>query len=665
MRKIVSDDAVAATAVHGSGGRSRPIVQDGVYIPQYRSVNQSLNNTNTGQVAFMDALARDSSRRMAAQQTLYDNMEISSILSATDASYHQASQQFLGANPSGQAYTDFITNTYSELTKSAIDSASNTNVKQTLTQVFKSRQVDVANNAFKIEKERYTGYAINAIESELNTTINELMLSPGEVNSLAGKYQQQLSGMQAILNRSQFEKFEKSKKEDFLYAYGLSLIKHTPYDAIDLLRGEQFVKGLDPKRFNALQFQARKEVKYQEEKAKQYQAMVAAAKRNEELATYHKMDIAIVQGNLSEGDIEAADLSEEYKYRLKKSLLRESIKFAKHQQSIFDIQKALKENILPPEGISSDNQKRYLNEYFKAENDKREETHTSPLSLCEKVKFCEDHSLIFNTVYSPLQHEIVDTIRNSNKASDILDGCLASAGTTVVPAIGKIDKDIADFSNLVSSIFEASSDVSKLVKLRDDYFAVSSESLEQNKKRWERDFSSSQLGEKLKDFYSECGFGGHWWAWGEYGADINSSADVQKINDHVINIMKRVYFRTGSETKAFATAAGYLRDIVKYDSRIGEYVINPPTPKNTGLTQDQLDLAIDKDKAAALSIAQKAKTITTSITVENLRLESVDFKSPRYSLYYLIRKDDPMSREYLYDANGRRIIMNLRGSHGN
>ncbi len=655
MKRILSEDQASAQASRGTGSPHSQIAQPSVYVPNYKGVNNILYHSGgSGKVSFMNALASTSQKQVAYQQALYDNMEVNNALASVDTAYRQESEKFFQDNPSGRNYTEYITNKYDELSDTAVHSGSNQQVRDKLKLVFSHRKADVANNAFKMEQERYTGWAINETEQQLAATANELMLSPGEVQSLSTKYQQQLSSLQTVIAPDKFEKFARKKIEQFTYSYGLGLIKNNPYTAVDMVKGSEFSSKLSPEQFARLQAQARYEVEHQDYKARQYQAMIDSANKREELSLFHKMEIGIYQDSISKASIENANLSDKYKARLFKtydSHIRKSQNKVNVDNLITD---ALEEGTIPVEKLKADDQSKFLQGYFKGENEKRNQAGQAEMSFVERVKFLQDHQLVFKATYHPINSEIHDTILKGTSAAKLLDASFAIAGNSNIPALGKIDKDVKDFACLAHSIFDGNSSPEYIIKVRDDYFSSDKATIEYNKQKWRESFPLSEQAGKLKDFYDDNGYR-HW-----FGASIEQSLDVRRVNAEMIDIMKRVFYRTGSEQKAYAAASSRLKSIVKYDPYSKRYAINPPTTENTGLTQDKLQNTIDEDLKASLAIAKNAGNSgdLEGITVKDLHLESVNFHTTDYNVYYLADPDDYTSRMYLYDKNGKKIITN-------
>ncbi len=676
-RSIVPENEVLAEAVRGTAQAHSGLPKTGVYIPNYRGVNQSLYNAGgQGRISFLGSLAAMGSKYMEEQQQLYDNMEISQSIANIDNSYRSESEQFLSSNPSAQGYTEYITGKYDELTSVAISQASNANVKNKLQQIFIARKGDIANNAFQTEKQIYTGYAINTVESHLNSTINALTLNPSQVSSLSVEYNQQVDTMRNILSGADFKKFQKEKQELFLYSYGLGLIKNNPRDAVSLVAGTEFQNGLSPQRFSHLQQQAELELKHQAYKAKESQAMYQRALATEHLSTFHKMQVGIDLGSVSEGDIIASDLEDVYKHKLLKQLNSYHSRKVQDNNTNILIDECIKNN-QDNVSISNKDKINYLNQYFQNEDEKRIASGEKPQTLCEKVHFLQEHQIVFNKNYNPLKNELYENIVQSNESEKIMDACVALSGTDI-PAIQGMDQDCIDFANLAVTSFSGNKKLDEIKKLRDIYFfkdknpSFIKEFKELNTGTFNTNYGSDE--DKLRKVFQQI-----------YDSNIANvsehrdrrlgflwrldfdSSDKQLLNQLIGDTFKRAFIRTGSEVQAQSIAARQVGNLVKYNQNTKRYEINPPTPENTGLSYEKIQEYINSflKKIAKENNIQANGNILIIPDLEGklkdreIYLESVDLTSPRYSLYYLEDEDNPSSREYLYDTDGTKYILKI------
>ena len=177
------------------------------------------------------------------------------------------------------------------------------------------------------------------------------------------------------------------------------------------------------------------------------------------------------------------------------------------------------------------------------------------------------------------------------------------------------------------------------------------------------------------------------------------SVDRQRLNDIVISTKKKIYTRTGDETLADIVTAQRIKNIVKEVD--GEWVINPPTPDNTGLgkniiknitsynMQKAVDAAINAGaqiqrvgdyviKGASYYTQSSISTVNSGkIRIKGTGLDALDKDKGRerqlylewssndpkalvYVFYYLADPNNPTSREYLYGADGTKLYIDFR-----
>lgn len=674
---IIPENEVLAESVRGTAQAHSGLPKTGVYIPNYRGVNQSLSNpAGQGRISFLSALANMGAKYVEEQQSLYDNMEISQSISNVDLSYKQESEKFLNSNPSGKGYTEYITSKYDEITSLALAQSSNVNVQNKLQQIFNIRKADISNNAFQAEKQMYTGYAISTVESNLNSTINALTLNPSQVSSLSVEYNQQVESMQNILSASEFEKFRAQKQETFLYSYGLGLIKNNPVDAISLVAGSEFQKGLSPKLFNNLQKQAELELKHQQYKANESEIMLQKAIAHEHLSTFHKMQVGIDLGSVSEGDIVASDLEDVYKHKLLKQLNNYHSKKTKENEVNTLIDECIKNNV-NNFNLTPNDKSKYLNQYFSNEDEKRLASGEKVQTICEKIHFLQEHQIVFDQPYLPIKNEIFNTIHFSNEPDKIMDACIALSDTNI-PAIKGVDQNLIDFANLAVTSFVGTKKLDEVIKLRDTFlFKDKNPSFIKEFKKINTEVFNSTYDEDDKinkvlnniydsDVANTKNYRGK--NWFLFTKDFESP-DKQLLNNMIYNTFKRTYIQTGSETIAQSIAAKQVGNIVKYNQLSKRYEINPPTPQNTGLSEEKIEQIFYKF-LSKIAKENNTESVNDTIRIPNpdgskvdkkIYLESVDLMSPRYSFYYLEDEDNPLSREYLYDSKGGKYILKIGG----
>ncbi|MBR1735196.1 MAG: hypothetical protein IJ730_07150 [Alphaproteobacteria bacterium] len=707
MRNIRSEDHISADAVRGTGGRSSlPTVAP--YTPNYKGVNQVLmESPGSAEVGFMNSLAHMSSQYIAEQQELYDNMEVSEALSNVDVAYNQASEEFLRENQTGKGYMEFATGKYRELGGAALTTASNAKVKERLQQMFTLRRANIATSAFQKEKEMYTGYALSQTELQLTRTLNEVADNPDQAVSLEGKLEQQLQPMKNILAAQEFEKYHREMMQQFVYFQGMGTIKKHPFQAEKLIQSEYYKSQLSPNNYLHLQKSATQEREHQEHEAKIYQALQESALNQQRIRNYQndiELPMLLEGKTKSDAEIIAMDLTMEQKIKAIKETHAFKEKIGQELVTRQNIDKALIQDEFPEE-MTASQQEKYLTNLFKGnESVKIGENSYSVQTQTEQAFFMKKFANTFQYRYEPLIRQTTTNIRYGKDEKQIMDACAALATFHDIPALKGIDEDIVDFSIIASQMYAGNQDINAVFGLRDTWFNTPKETREANKARWQENFrekydnSNTNL---CRDFYMKNELFGA--SEGSYFPPRFSSefesVDKQRLNDIVISTKKKIFARTGNETLADIVTAQRIKNIVKEVD--GKWVINPPTPDNTGLgknviknitsyyMQEAVDAAISAGAPikrigdyvpkgasyyASSSIstpdAGKIEIKGTGINAldkdkgskRQLYLEwsSNDPKAPVYVFYYLADPSDSTSREYLYGADGTKLYIDFR-----
>lgn len=640
---LMPENETLAGASRGPGKRGQHIPNSGVYIPNYRGVNYVLNSApGSGRVSLMNALGAMSGQYMAQQQALYDNMEFIQAQAQVDQEYNQERDKFLKENPTGRGYTEYITTKYSELTSQALANASNENVKSKLQLSLTARQKDIANSAFKEEKELYTGYAVHETDTQLAATINEIMTQPDQIESLTTKFKSQLDTMQNVLDAHKFEKYRRDKMETLLYSYGLALVKNKPYAAVDLVKGKEFTEGLSPEKFASLQKQAEGEKKHQEYLAKREQALILQARQQAAVRAYQDFELKIELGQGAEHDILADEsLDNHQKASLIRKLNNYKTRETNTNNALSRLDEAIKNNE-PAHDVSTRIKTKYLNEYF-------QNNGNGEYTFCEKVKFLQDNQATF-PYYSPLKTDLSYTITNEKDATKLMDACLAVAGSENINALKGLDEDLVNFAYTAVAVGAKSPE--KALHLQEIWFNPPKTLISQKEQEKINAIKWNELNSEdravLSDFYETKVFSDDFRL---FRRNKINSPDAVLLDSAMYNTIRDVFMKTGNIEYAKAAALAKFNYMAKKVD--GEYMINPPTPENTGIREDKLIIDINK-------AIMKAKAEAKTAGGQKIRLEAVSLNEPRYRFYYLINEDDPSTREYLTGKDGLPITILFR-----
>lgn len=657
MRQIQAQSG-AITSTQRHGGAHRDLPSTGVYIPNYKGVNQVLYQAGgNGQIQFMTALANMGQNYMEQQQALYDKMEVAKSVASADIQYRQESEKFLRENPTAKGYTDFITAKYDEIFQASMAQASNANVKNSLQMMFTSRKADIANNAFQKEKEIYTGYATSETTNQLSAICNEVMVNPGEVASLTDKYSQQLSSMENIMSSVEYEKYKTSKMQEFVYSYGLGLINKDPYTAQELVKGSGFSESLAPEKFHQLQILARGEITYRMRKAKEYNKMVQMEQLKQQVATCDELYGKMVLGNCSEADIKGADISNKRKLELLEKLKNVNAKRDKAADHETQIAKALddKDHRLS-KNVTNKEIEDFAVDYFEGEMKKG-----TPLSLAEKAQYFQNHKNVYSFAIPSFENAVYHDLKKELDPNKILGACVVIQGSENCPAMKNIAKDRSakDFSTWVYELYKGAKNLDAIKIARDEWFQATPQTIKDNEEKWKEITKVTRFGkdnkrELLSEFYKDNGYDDidSW-----FKAAGLSGPDRQRIDDNVFNIMHRVYKQCGNIVTAKTVAKVWLQQHVVKDPVTDKFTFDPPTVNNTRFTNTiALKEHISQCKKDAL---KKAINRSKDWKASDVYLEKVSDTEPVYRFYILDNPDDPNARTYLIDETYTSITVNV------
>ncbi len=674
-----SPDVIVAEneAVIDSRGEGR-MPDSGIYIPEYKGVNNVLLKAGgKGAITFLDALGAYSSKAMAEQQAVYDKIEASSLISDVDQNYRSQYRNFVDNSPEGsKGLTEFATGTYDSLAEEAVKKASNSNVGNFLKSYFTGNKADIANNAFKEEKENYTGYALNKVSVGMNETLNKILIDPDRIAGYSNEYFVKASTMEHIYSKADFEKFKTQSMNRLGYTYGIGLIKKDPYTAKELLKGEYFVKNIDAKHLGKLNTMADAQILHAETLAYRRENAGKKAVKSYERGVLKDFELGFLEGTKGPMDIENADVSE----MTKKEMRVKYAKVMKSQDKQIKVNEEMGDALTDkrPANVSSNKKAKYFMEHITA----AEAQSGQPMSLTAKVQYAKDNAVVYNCSIDSLKTACEHSIKNGKNVEEIFDACVAVKDNNEVPAIKGVDKSIRDFADIAVVTYQGS-DKSKLLELRDIFFKEeNSATVEFRKSTWNNEYSFGDKSMKLLDeFYDDYGYDSL------FKKKHATDDDKKLMNASVLKTMERVYKKTGSLSIAKIVTNQYIENLFKrtyINSKHGEeakYMVNPPREENTGIPDWQSAKVLMLEAGRALGIIKGEKIIPackdvlnsntpvgTAETLDKRRImfQAVKETGCKYNMYYLLNDKDPDSKEFLYDKDtNTRIIVDVKESFEN
>jgi hypothetical protein len=577
-----NSDDVSSQASRNTGHASVP--QARIYVPNYHGVNQVLAESGgQGEVDFYSSLARQSKKTL--EDFIAVNNEITSINNMIDAqaSTDKDAREYLDSNPKGEGYMQFVTSKYKEHVQQAIESAQDPEVQQKIKLYSVKNMQNLSNSAMKIENELRTAYALAQTEENRAALLVQLRRSPDLVESLAGQYESISQTIQKIAPL-EYAKHQNSLRDDFAMTYARGRIDKDPDQALSMLNTQALGNQLSQEKLSQLKKEAESEIAYREAQLKQKEREEEHIK-NQIAATFIssiRRDAVFGIGNpmrkIAEG---SGIITERQRNELEIYCHHQQEVTEKKQDTQIKLDMAVASKQSAPLNISTTAKNDHFYDYIESENIRRDGEGNKPMSLTEIVQYAQDNSLVYDANIPSLKQELVTTITSSKEPAKIMDGCIALGGDENIPALKGIDKECVDFANLAVVMFRHKKSLNDILIARDEYFSVDRNTLELNKSTWKTTNYARNRESAVESFLKNNKFMDSTL----FGL-ITSIPETHRdyLENEAYRIIKRVYERTGSLTKAENVAAQYLHNIVKQTDVNGktQWMINPPDTSVTG-----------------------------------------------------------------------------------
>lgn len=587
MTKIVSEDSTELSNARKSQQEATKL---GLYVPQFHGLNQMLYTpSGSGAISYMDALGKMSSSAMQAQQDVYDRQETTQYLTDTETKFQKRMDEFERSNPSGKGIMEEAGNTYQELINENLNSASNSNVKQSLEYLSAQRMKDINNVYFQKENQISVSYALSDNKEKKNVILNNLINNPEQIGSFSQLYDYTTEEMKAILKPTEYQVYQQESKQQFAHTYGLALIKKDPYGAKDMLNGEYFTQNLSPEHRISLENKVRTEIDYREAKARQEKHELQQAQNAVSEDNYSNIKRLIPLGAISPNDIDDMYNRGQITFRRKNNALQkynQHLESSKAQRETDEaIAKSKRDNTPLPNVSSEDKNK----DFMTVMRNKAAADGVAP-SLLDQTNYVKEHAMTYDTSITTLQHAIETTIKNSNDPKQLKDAALALYDKETTPALKGISDDATAFSYLAVNLAMANAPESdnRILELRNQFFPKEYNKAQHdyNASKWA---DSSRFGEALKnalpvkimqDFEINRGF-------------LSFHGDPMIYNEMISvaqNVAKTVFIKTGSSMLAETAAKEVLNTRyteTKINGLKGDYAYMP-VEKNSKFNQTQI-----------------------------------------------------------------------------
>jgi hypothetical protein len=713
MKQFNNAEQTGSEAARNVSGRPIPLA--GVYAPNYKGVNQVLYKAGgEGTVAFYDALAVESSRKMKEYQGLYDNLEIVEKTTGVNRQLQENAQNFRKENPSGQGYVEFITSTHDQLAGQAMNEASNSEVAAKLRILLTSSKSQWANQAFQDQIKMTTSYAVSKNETNLAILQNQLIKNPDNYESLSDQYEVALQAMRPILPAAEYEKYRTEQIHNFVYSHGIGLIHRDPIQAKSLIDNSEEFTNLPGDGFVKLMNMAESKIRDNEAHARVLEHEEEKRKNRDQMLAISELHLGFATGTKGSAEVQeyydAGRITEIQKNNMLTSYSK-TVEKRNEKSGIDQLAAKHMEERTPAPEISSGDKTRIFMDYVRSMGEQRGED----VSFTEQVQYAKDNSLFFDSGIPSLTHSLAATVGtpdNNASGKQILDACIAINGNQDVPAIKGLDDDIVNFASMAVTEYFASHNLNNILKMKEDFFKEDRQLHEYRKNYWQETYGGNgkeKYQKLLNDFYKENGFFinerlifleekvpfiSRKFLGGEVPLISREFLDA-KVGD----IIRDGFLRTGSITKAKIIAANYMHNVVRETNVNGksEFMINPPRKENTGMDDGAIknwiyavgQNTVDNLTKSGVPIRRKGEFVSSQVPQDlfardvtrggmeievkigdkwedrPLRIDSTAPDRPIYNFYYFIDEEKKSGKEYLYlPKSSRRAVINfdkLRG----
>jgi hypothetical protein len=668
MRRIVSENDAL---VSSNSRKENQTPKLGVFIPSYKGVNQYIAQpSGNGALSLMNALGAMSEKHMAEQQAQYDAMEVSDLYMSANNSFREKDEEFLQncSTTGGKGYTEFATSTYQQLSDEVLSKASNGNVKQKLQLILKNKQADLANNAFRAEKNMYSAFVLSTTEPKVNEVLNSAVKHPEQIGSLSVELATHLEPLKQMLRPDEFDRIAKEKQQQLVYSVGIGQIDNNPEEGAKMLDGEIF-KQLSPEYYNRLTKYADTSIKALEHQRKAEQVLAQRLSNEAKEQRIWNYRLSISRGeDISpelEKDTMLTDLQrtklqvmlEEHKTKVERVANTDNkIQEAKATGEIIDIS-------------SKDLERNFNNEIDRINKARAEENGNQPVvSLTEKVELAKQYPNVYNKTLSGLSLELSQAVRSSKDATKIMDACIAITGNENSQFFKVDDKDYS-FSDLAISMFKTGKDENAIKEFRDRFYSTTKEDRRSRAEDWKEFYRThgddeSEFDSSFQKALKEVGIKETKGLF-DFGKTLvlSDSPDYLDLKAKCDRVAKEVFLQTGSKTLAIQASVLACQNIAKKTAINGklEYMINPPTTSNSGFaTEREIKSYFDNVKRTAIS---KAVNIDKT---KKVYVGALSATKPIYGFYQLLDEDDSSSKIWLNDNDSvsPRITVDLSKVRG-
>jgi hypothetical protein len=569
MRRIVS-----TIDVNHSHGKVDKTPVSGVYSPNYHGLNQALHQVGgQGEVSFYDALARESRQKVEKYREVYGGLELGDAAVKANAEYMQRYNAIRKEDPSGAGFLEKAIAAHHEIYSKYGENLSDPELQQKWQIMQQHGLMQASNQAFQEQISTTKAYAVNQNMIQLETFKNQVIKNPDSFETISMQYREAMKTMGPVLPAIEKVEYERKKWNEFMVSFAVGLRNKDPVKALELYKGDMFVKELSAEQLGSLISGAKKEQHHRTVLALKYEKMMRRAFERNAVALMSRIDLAKAFGQGNAMDmLETAYANhqiDEVNYNKK---LIEWHKQDETEKKEDKKKEALLEHLktqTPAPEISADTKTKVWNEYVQGENQRRESAGEEAMSFTEQTLFLEKNAVAFDSPIPFLKSSLASVIRRADVNTDgkrLLDACVAVVDNGNAPAIRGMDQDVKDFARYAVDAYKTNQSLEEIKKAAVWYFTPQDSAANALRdKEWKDSDYSKSAKTTVGNFLKNAGFGdGGWWGWFQSISPLVKNS----LQEEAYGIIQRVYKRSGSFAIAESVALQTLR------SRFGTTEIN-------------------------------------------------------------------------------------------
>ena len=305
VKRIVSEDIAQVDSRSGSS----PTPEAKIYLPNYREVNQILMEApDSASISFNEVLSRVSMQMLQTQEKVYQGMERDALISDVNTKYQVKLEEFNEQNSSGRGFTEYATQTYSQLIQEAADNAQTAEVSQEIRALGYANMKGIANSAVQQENKRFVAYATSEAQKHLEIKYNQIQNDPDRFEGLSAEATATVNNLDGVIPASKLAEFREHTKQNLFMSYGMGLVRKNPDQAGDFLKNDLFASNLSHENYNKLINFAEQKKKDKETRDYRRQKLLDNQQNANSKLEEPNVDIGIQTGTVGLADIEANEI---------------------------------------------------------------------------------------------------------------------------------------------------------------------------------------------------------------------------------------------------------------------------------------------------------------------------------------------------------------------